>query len=227
LPTFVFLTSRDGTLAVVLTTYGSVRVTALGFGLTYLAGGVLLAELVGSSADSTATFTEHFDDNAARFGDIAGSLILMASSVFVLCTGLTLRERLLGPQPRLRVDLLAALALLCAAALFVSAGLLLSAPFLQSFGDLYGDPGMEPAVAAGLAQAGTVALICAVMLLGAWTGLVAHVAHSAGAIGRWFNVTGWIAAGMTLFAVTGIATFPLGVWWIALAFGWRSPREGT
>ncbi|MEX2080493.1 MAG: hypothetical protein WEC33_02665 [Dehalococcoidia bacterium] len=210
-----------------MTAYGSVRATALGFGLTYLTGGVLLAELVGSSADSTATFTTHFDDDAARFGDIAGSLLLMVSSVFVLCAGLTLRERLRGPRATLRVDLVAALAFLGAAALFVSAGLLLSAPLLQSFGDLVDDPGMEPAVAAGFAQAGTIALISSVLLLGAWTALVAHVAHSAGAIGRWFRLTGWVVAGLTVFAVTGIAAFPLGVWWVALAFGWRPAREQT
>lgn len=209
-----------------MNSYGSVRAAALGFGVSYLVAGVMLAELAGSSADSTATFTVHFDNEASRFGDIAGCISLLVASFFLVATGLTLRQRLTAPMPTLRADLVAALALLGAAGLLVSAGLLVAPPLLQSFGDLYDDPGLEPAVAAGIAQAGIVVLLATLIVLGAFTALVAQLAHSAGAMHRWFLPAGWIVAVLTLLGVTGVAAFPLGLWWAALAFGWR-PRQSS
>ncbi len=212
--------------------YGSVRAAALGFGVTYLVGGVLLSDLVGSTADSTGTFTAHFDNDARRFGDIAGSILLLASSFFLVAAGLTLRQRLVDAVPSLRTDLVAALAVLGAAGLVVSAGLLLAVPLMQSVGDLFSDPGMEPAVAAGIAQAGVVVLLATLIVLGAFTALVAQLSRGAGATPRWFLPAGWTVAVLTLLGITGAAAFPLGLWWVALAFGWRdkplgAPREAA
>lgn len=208
--------------------YGSVRAGALAFGFAYLAGGILLAELIGSSADSTETFTTHFDDDLLRYGDIIGSLLLVGASIPLVCIGLTIRQELVLAQPSLRIDLIAALSLLGAAGLLASGSLLLTPPLLQSFGDLFTDPGLEPASAAALAQAGTVALLCTLLVLGAWTALVARTSRSGQRIGSWLYISGVAAAALTVLGITGAAAFPLGIWWIVFAFRWReSARKQT
>ena len=206
--------------------YGSVRFAAIAFGVAYLAGGILLGELVGSSADSTQTFTDHFNDDASRFGDIAGAVLLVVAALFAVPLGLTLRQRLAGPTPVLKVDLVAGLAILSAAGLLISAGLLITAPLWQSFGDFFDDPGMEPAVAAGVAQAGIAALLCSLLVLGAWTFLLVSLARRAGQIPGWLSIVGWVAAVLTLFGITGAAALPIGLWWIACGVFWR-PGKGT
>ena len=203
--------------------YGSIRAVTIGFGISYLAGFVLLAELLGSSADETAQFTRHFDNDASRFGDIAGAVALLAAALALVMAGLVLRHRLGAAQPSLRVDLVAALAMLAATGLLVSAGLLLAVPLWQSFGDITGDPGVEPGAAAGIAQAGTALLICTLFILAAWTAIVAQLARKAGAIGRWLSVAGFLVAVLACFGITGAGAFPLGLWWIVVGMRWRQP----
>ena len=202
-------------------TYGSVRMATAGFGLAYLIAFALLGDLLGSSADSTATFTEHFADDSARWGDFAGGLVFVTAALFLVAAGLTLRQRLASETPALKVDMVAGLALLAAGGLLVSAGLLLTVPATLALGDITDDTGIEPGPAAGIAQAGTVVLIATVLCLGALTALVAHVAGAQGAIGRWLSRSGWVVAVLTLAGWTGAAALPLGVWWLALAFRWR------
>ena len=189
--------------------------------MAYLVGAVLLGELVGSSADSTQTFTDHFNNDTSRFGDIAGSSALIVAALLIVPLGLSLRQRLSGETPELKVDLVAGLAILSASGLLLSAGLLVTAPLWQSFGDLFDDPGMEPAVAAGVAQAGIAVLLATLFVLAAWTFLAASLARKAGRIPRWLSIAGWVAATLALFGITGAAALPLGLWWVALGWWWR------
>lgn len=201
--------------------YGSVRGAAVGFGLTYLLGFFMLGELLGSSADSTQSYTDHFDDDTARFGDIAGALALLAAAAFVVPVGLALRHELATSRPTLKVDLLAGLAVVSAAGILVSAGMLLAPPLWQSLGDVTDDPGMEPAVAAGVAQVGTAVLLCSLILLASWTFLAIHLTRKEGRVPGWLSVVGWGAAGLALLGITVVAALPLGLWWIGLGIFWR------
>lgn len=201
--------------------YGSLRPFAAAFGVCYVAAFVLLGDLLGSSADSTETFTEYWESDARVAANIIGGVLLMAAAVFAVCCGLIVRHESTSEQPGLRADLLPALATLAGAGLFVSAGLLLTPPILQSIGDAFSDPGLAPDVAAGVAQAGTIVLICTVLLLGGWTVLVAHAGRAVGACGRPWVIAAWIVAAFALAGVTVGAALPLGLWWIAIAWRWR------
>jgi hypothetical protein len=187
-------------------------------GVAYLLALGLLSELLGSSGDSVATFTTHFNNDASRFGDIAGSLALVVAALLLTATGLSLRHRLNLSRPGLKTDLTAALAVLGASGLLASAGLLISAPLMQTIGDVFSDPGMEPGASAAIAQAGTAMFLCTLLVLGAWTALVVHAFRRPGRTGTWFAVTGWAVAALTLLGVTVGAAAPLGIWWIAFAF---------
>ncbi|MGK2965710.1 MAG: hypothetical protein ACSLFM_08885 [Tepidiformaceae bacterium] len=187
----------------------------------YLAAFALLGELLGSTADSTQTFTDHFADDATRFGDIAGALLLVVAAVFLVALGLTLWRMLATEPPSLRIDLIGSLAIVVAAALVASAALLVAPPLLQSFGDLFDDPGMEPGATAGIAQAGSVGVILCAMLLGGWTVLFAVVAYGAGVIGRRSMIAACVVGGLSLLAITVGAAAPLGVWWLVVGLRWR------
>lgn len=205
------------------TTYATLRPFAAGFGLCYLAAFVLLGDLLGSSADSTATFTEYWESDARVAANIMGGVLLMAASVLAVCCGLIVRHESTTEHPGLRDDLVAALATLAGAGLFVSAGLLVTPPVLQSFGDAFSDPGLTPDVAAGVAQAGIIMLLCTLLLLGVWVVLVAYAGRAAGACGTPWVIAAWIVAAFALLGVTVGAALPMGLWWVAIAWRWRAP----
>lgn len=203
--------------------YGSVRAAAIAFGVVYLGGGVLLSELVGSSADSTDTFSEHFASAGWRTADIVGGAGLAVAALLMVGLGLTLQARLARGRRELRSDSVAALALLQGSVLFTAAGLLATPSILRAIGALYSDPALEPAAAAGIAQAGIVVLLFVIVAMGLWTALVAWLSLRAGAIPRWLAVAGWVVAVLSLLGVTGVAAMLLGVWWLAFGFRWRNP----
>lgn len=205
--------------------YGSVRGIAIGFGLAYLIGFFLFGDLLGSSADSPESFKDHFDNPVSRTGDILGALSLVVASGLMVGLGLTLRHELAEDRPRLKVDLVAGLAGLSAGGLLVAAGMLLAPPLWQTFGDLTGDPGLDPPVAAGIAQAGTAVLLLSLLPVSAWSGLSILLARKTARIPGWMAVLGWIAAFLAPLGVTVAAALPIGLWWIGVGILWRPGGE--
>lgn len=177
-----------------------------GLGVTYLVGLVLLSDLLGSSADSTAAYTEHFASASARTGDIAGSLLLFVAAILVVvCTVLPPGAR---RPPNSRYLLLMPVSVVAATMLAVSSALLLTAPLMKSFGDIFGDPGLDPVGAAAVAQAGTATFVLAALALGFWTVLISLGTR------RSEIVTAWCVAALTLAAISVVAAFPIGLWWL-------------
>jgi MFS family permease len=191
------------------------------FGLAYLAAVLLFGELLGSTADSTETFTQLFDSESRRVADITGGIVLLIGAALLAISVVSVRASL--PSPR--ADALAAVGMLAAAGLLFASTLLAAPAVMRAIGAMFGDPGMDPGAAAGLAQAGAVALFGAILLLGATTVLTAHVCREAKISGRGFVVAAWVTALLGVFAVTVAAAAPLGLWW--LAFGWRIRTRAT
>jgi hypothetical protein len=212
-----------------LESYGATRVLALAFGLTLLASMLLLADLLGSLADSNATYSARIHDGATRARDTAGGALLIVAAMLLACTGQALRRDLSRAGAGLAADIVAALSFVAAPGLLAATGLLLTAPVSAWVGDLFDDPSIDAGAAAALSQAGTVALWCAMPVLGAWTILAAHMARRSGATGRPSLITAWIAGLLTLIAVTVAATFPIAIWWAVFGLTARLPadREAT
>jgi uncharacterized membrane protein YccF (DUF307 family) len=210
-----------------------VRAAMLGFALSYLLALVLLGDLLGSSADSTAAFTEHFDSAATRAGDILGCLALLASSASLAALGVILRVSLRSEPTRIVTELLPTLATLGAAGLLVAAGLLSTAPLMRTLGDWTGDPGLEPSSEAGVAQAGTAVLVLTLIIVGVWSALAGLLAHREAKLGRSIAIVGLLCAALTVFGLSVVAAFPIGIWWLVVGITWgrggrrKVPAPGT
>jgi hypothetical protein len=195
------------------------RVLTMAFGFSYLIAIVLLGELLGSAADSTATFADRVDDEALRAVDLLGCAFLAVSAVLLVMVALTLRRRIGTNEPDIWEDISAGVGLLAAAGLLMSAALLATTPLWRTLGAATDDPSLEPAVGAGITQAGIAMLILSVVVAGVWTVLVAIRARRTVDASIWFMVSAILVGALTLFAVTVAAALPLGVWWLAFAIG--------
>ena len=131
------------------------RVPAISLGLTYLVSIVLLGELLGSIADSSATYGKHFSDDAALTQDFIGAIALVASSAILVWLIIAMRANVSGQREKFLLDLASAFGIVASAALIMAAGLLLTVPFTITLGRITGDPGIESSVQAGIAQAGS------------------------------------------------------------------------
>ena len=65
------------------------RGPAIGLGCTYLVAIALLGPLLGSSADASTAFAEHFDDDGNRVRDLFGSLALLVAAAMLVWTAVT------------------------------------------------------------------------------------------------------------------------------------------
>jgi hypothetical protein len=199
----------------------AVRFSFIGFGACYTLALALLGELLGSSADSTRTFSEHFDSATRRLADILGGASLLAAALALLAVGLSLRERLGMRFPGVTSDFLAALGGLSASGLLVSGGLLMAPALMRTLGEAFGDPGMEPGAAAGVAQAGTAVLVATLLLLGLMTAITVWLAARARWVTLWLTASGYVVAALTVLGFSIGAAAPLGVWWMLLGIFWR------
>jgi hypothetical protein len=208
---------------VIVESYGPTRVYIVSFGITLFASLLLLADLLGSFADSTATFTGRLASDAERTRDIAGGALLLVAALLVVCSGQTLRHDLSRSESRLGVDLISALSMVAASGLLASSGLLLAPPVSNSFGAVFSDPGIEGVAAAGIAQTGTVLLYCTLLFVGIWTILVARVARTIGVVGPVSWTTALMVGALTLFSISVVATLPVALWWVAFGLTCRLP----
>jgi hypothetical protein len=177
---------------------------------------VLLGPLLGSSADASTAFTDHFADEGNRLRDLVGSLVWT-----VVAARAETSTRVDGP---LR-DLTSAVAVVTASVLVVASALLVTVPATTAIGELTDDPGIDPAVQAGIAQAGTVVLLVAALCLALTTLLIARLGRRSGAVPRWIVVTAWATAVTLALGVTVVLLVPFGAWAIAVGLVWTSePR---
>ena len=201
------------------------RVPAVSLGLTYLVSIVLLGELLGSTADASATYGNHFSDDAALTQDFIGAIALVASSAILDWLIIAMRATVYGPSEKFLRDLASAFGMVASAALIMAAGLLLTVPFTIILGRITGDPGIESSVQAGIAQAGSVCLFLAVFPLAIAVVLIGKLGKRIGVLPRWILVASWFTSVFLVllgWTVGLLLTFAL--WSLALGLTWRLPR---
>jgi hypothetical protein len=168
---------------------------------------VMLGPLLGSSADASTAFAEHFDDDLNRFRDLLGSGALLIAAAMLVWTMVTVRRKTVERAESSVRDLSTIAAVVASSTLVAAAGLLLTVPLTSFIGDLTDDPGIDLGVQAGIAQAGTVMLFVAALCLAPTTVLLARLGRQDLAVPRWISVTAWITAAL---------------WAIALGLVWAS-----
>lgn len=199
------------------------RSPAIAVGCSYLLAIVMLGPLLGSSADASTAFAEHFADDGNRLRDLVGALSLVVAAAMLTWTALTARRISVAATPSVR-DLSAASAVITASTMIAAAGLLLAVPLTVSIGELTDDPGIEPSVQAGVAQAGTVMLLVAAVCLACTTVLIARLGRQNGAVPRWITATAWITVVTLCLGASVVLLLPFGVWAIACGLVWRAPE---
>ena len=185
---------------------------------------MLLGPLLGSTADASTAYAEHFADDGNRLRDLLGSLALIVAAGMLAWTGVS-AWRSSSPSARSSVRELSAIAaVVTASSLVVAAGLLLTVPLTAAIGDLTDDPGIDAGVQAGIAEAGAVMLLVAALCLAVTTVLFARLGRQNGAVPRWIAATAWGIAATLCLGVSVALLLPFGAWAIALGLTWRAPR---
>ena len=116
------------------------RIPAIGLGCSYLVAIVMLGPLLGSSADASTAFAEHFDDDGNRLRDLLGSLALLVAAAMLGWTALTARQKTIASAENSVRDLSMIAAVVTASSLVAASGLLMTVPLTTSIGDLTDDP---------------------------------------------------------------------------------------
>ena len=199
------------------------RLPAIDLGCSYLVAIVMLGPLLGSSADASTAFAEHFDDDGNRFRDLLGSLALLVAAAMLAWTAVTARQTTVARAESSVRDLCTIASVVTSSTLVVASGLLMTVPLTTSIGDLTDDPGIDAGVQAGIAQAGTVMLLVAALCLALTTVLFPRLGRQNLAVPRWISVTAWAAAATLCLGVSVGLLMPFALWAIALGFTW-SPR---
>lgn len=198
------------------------RSSALALGFSYLVSIVMLGPLLGSSADASTAFAEHFANDQNRIRDLLGALALVVSAAMLAWMALSARRASVVGAASVR-DLSAVAAIVTASTMVVAAALLLTVPLTTSIGDLTDDPGIDPGVQAGVAQAGTVTLLVAALGLACTTVLLARLGRQTGAVPRWISATAWLTAATLCLGASVVLLVPFGLWAIACGLVWRAP----
>lgn len=196
------------------------RRPAIGLGCSYLLAIVMLGPLLGSSADASTAFAEHFAADGNRIRDLLGSLSLLVAAGALVWTVVAARAVSSAAGGTLR-DLSAVVGTITASTFVAAAGLLLTVPLTTAIGEVTDDPGIDADVQAGIAQAGTVVLLVAALCLALTTVLVARLGRQARAVPSWIAATAWATAAMLLLGVTVVLLVPFAAWAIAVGLAWR------
>lgn len=197
------------------------RTPAVGLGIAFLVSIGLLGTLLGSTADSTATFGIHFSNDAQVTRDGIGGLGLVVSATMLVWLVMAMRAAVSDQQQQLRRDLATAFGLISAAGLITAAGLLLTVPFTTALGGVTGDTGIETSVGAGIAQAGSVTLFVAVIPLAIAVVLIGQIGKRCRILPRWVSITAWITALLLLLGWSVGLLMPFAFWSIALGLTWK------
>lgn len=196
------------------------RRPAIGLGCSYLVAIVMLGPLLGSSADASTAFAEHFDDDGNRLRDLLGSLALLVAAAMLVWTVATARQKTIARAESSVRDLSTIAAVVTSSTLVTASGLLMTVPLTTSIGDLTDDPGIDAGVQAGIAQAGTVVLLVAALGLALTTVLLARLGRQNLAVPRWISATAWATAVTLCLGVSVGLLLPFAAWAIALGLAW-------
>ncbi|NNE12551.1 MAG: hypothetical protein HKN41_09965 [Ilumatobacter sp.] len=184
-----------------------------------------MGPLLGSTADSTTAFVEHFASDSNVRLDLFASLLLATTSALLVWTIVLIRDGLESKHETRRLrEFLGVLSVVSSSGLLVAAGLLATVPLTTSIGNITDDPGIEPPVQAGIAQAGTVVLVVSMLVVGATFVLAAHLGRASRAVPRWVAVTGWVVAVALVLGMSIALLFPFGAWLIALGLTWKTEK---
>lgn len=199
-------------------------------GVIYLVAVASLGPLLGSTADSSTAFVEHFASDSNVRLDLVATLLLVAASVLLVWTIVLIRHEVESTRDTRRLgDLLGPLSVLSAGGVLVAAGLLATVPVTTAIGKITDDPGIEPPVQAGIAQAGTVVLLTSMLIVGTTFVIAAHLGQMAGSVPRWVSFAAWIVGILLLLGISIALLFPFGAWLIVLGLTWntdgRAPRH--
>lgn len=198
------------------------RLPAIGLGCSYLLAIVMLGPLLGSSADASTAFAEHFDDDGNRLRDLLGSVALLVAAAMLVWTVVTARRTTIGTAESSVRDLSTIAGVVTSSTLVAASGLLMTVPLTTSIGDLTDDPGIDVGVQAGIAQAGTVMLVVAALCLALTTVLLAGLGRQNLAIPRWISAAAWVTAATLCLGVSVGLLMPFALWAIALGLTWSS-----
>ena len=75
------------------------RLPAIGLGCSYLVAILALGPLLGSSADASTAFAEHFADDGNRVRDLAGSVALLVAAAMLGWTVVSARSASSAAEP--------------------------------------------------------------------------------------------------------------------------------
>jgi len=182
----------------------------------------MLGPLLGSSADASTAFAEHFEDDGNRIRDLLGALALVVSAAMLVWTALSAHRMPVAAAASVR-DVSAVAAVIAASTMVVAAGLLLTVPVTTSITELTDDPGIDTDVQAGIAQAGTVMLLVAALCLACATVLLARLGRQSGVLPRWITATAWATAVTLCLGASVVLLLPFGLWAIVCGLVWAAP----
>lgn len=204
------------------------RRPAIGLGFAYLVAIVMLGPLLGSSADASTAFAEHFDADANRLRDLLGSFALLVAAAMLVWTAVAARQTTSVRADSSVRDLSTIAGVVTSSTLVVASGLLMTVPLTTSIGELTDDPGIDAGVQAGIAQAGTVMLLVAALCLALTTVLLARLGRQNLAVPRWISATAWITGATLCLGVSVGLLIPFAAWAIALGLAWSlEPSQPT
>lgn len=202
-----------------------VRVPSICLGGSYLVAIITLGPLLGSSADASTAFADHFGDGGNRLRDLLGSLALLVSAAMLAWTTVVVRQQTGDLHQESSRDLSAMSGVVTASALVAAAGLLMTVPLTSSIAELTDDPGIDIGVQAGIAQAGTVMLLVAALCLASTTVLFARLGRRARVLPPWISVTAWVTAASLALGASVVLLVPFAAWVIAFGLAWSSERS--
>ncbi len=202
----------------------SAALSGVGFVVLFVGGVIPLGDLLGSFADSDATFAAYFASSANRVGNIVGGALL-AASAFVFVWFLHHLRQWLQPHdtrsPTLP-NVMFSSGIVFVALLLVGTAALVTVPVTLTFAELTDDAPFGTGQAV-LPQLGYVVLA----LFGMWAaGVVVAAATVAGrrsaSFPRWLGWFGFVVtAFLFLFGGTGGgAFFALPAWVLAVSVHW-------
>lgn len=199
------------------------------FVVLFIGGAIPLGELLGSFADSDATFASYFATSSNRIGNIVGGGLLAASGFAFLWFLHHLREWLQShnTQSATLPHFMFNSGLVFVVLLLVGTAALVTVPVTLTFAELTDDAPFEMGQAV-LPQLGYVVLA----LFANWAAAVTIVAATtsarrSGSFPRWLCRFGFVVAGfVVLLGLSGGgAFFALPAWVLAVSIHWFRIRE--
>jgi hypothetical protein len=198
----------------------NITTTGLAFAILFVAGGLLLGELLGSSGDSDRTFDVYFEQKSNRAADILGGYLLAASGLAFIFFTFALRARLFADAGRSAAQFVLISGATAGLLIIIAAAALMTVSFSIEFGGLFDDRDQFVTGASALPQFGYV-LLCVLATLPA-AALIAVTSIAAREnLPRWLAYAGFPLALVLLLGFAVGPLFALPIWVTAIALTLR------